>query len=494
MLALGVAASAQAQSHGPTGQSSPAVACNRDGSFVVVWQSWGQDGSDQGVLGQRFDRAGAKLGEEFLVNSHTVDRQAHPAVCSASSGAFVVAWDSYGQDGDGYGVFAQRFDSDGARAGAELQVNATTTFSQGFPAIACSAGGDFIVVWSSGGQDGEDYGIFARRFDSRGAPTSGEFQVNTYTSSSQIAPTVATGPSGGFVVVWSSYENQDGDAYGIFAQRFESDGSRLGSEFRVNTYTTNSQLAPSVAAGAEGNFVVVWSSGQDEDEGYGVFGQHYEASGAPAGREHHVNTFTAGDQGVSLGAGRVLGVAGGAAGEFVAVWQSSALTGPSPDGDGAGVFAQRLGGTPLRALGTEFQVNTFTSGDQAYPSACQTPGGGFVVAWESRSAGGNGIFARIYTPEGAPAGDELRVSSGTVEAPPACPGDCNRDDVVAVDELLLGVGIALGVELPEKCAALDRNSDGAGTIEELVAAAHATVSGCPVRRRAGDFPGDEGPG
>jgi hypothetical protein len=481
VLVLSVAASVAAQSHGPTGQSSPAVTCNGDGSFVAVWQGWGQDGNDQGVLGQRFDSAGAKLGEEFLVNSYTVDRQAHAAVCSAASGAFVVAWHSYGQDGDGYGVFAQRFDSSGEPSGAELQVNTTTAYSQGFPAIACDPAGDFVVVWSSGNQDGEDYGTFGRRFDSEGVPLSDEFQVNTYTSSSQITPAVAAGGSGSFVVVWASYEDQDGDGYGVFGQRFDSDGTATGSEFQVNTYTLNSQLAPSVAAGADGNFVVVWSSGQDGDEGYGVFAQRYETSGAAAGPEHHVNTFTAGDQGVSLGSGRVLAAAGGAGGEFVAVWQSSSHTGPAPDGDGIGVFAQRLAGSPLQPIGTEFQVNTFTTGDQAYPSLCQAPGGGFVVAWESRGGAGNGIFARIYNSEGVAAGGDHLVSSGTVQPPPPCPGDCDRDDAVTVDELLVGIGIALDEVSLLECAAIDRNEDGHAGIEELAAAVNAAVKGCPTR-------------
>ena len=41
----------------------------------------------------------------------------------------------------------------------------------------------------------------------------------------------------------------------------------LGSEFQVNTYTTNSQNNPSVAVDADGDFVVVWES----DESAGTF-------------------------------------------------------------------------------------------------------------------------------------------------------------------------------------------------------------------------------
>src|SRR6058998_937806 len=70
-------------------------------------------------------------------------------------------------------------------------------------------------------------------------------------------------------------------------------GNPLGPEFRVNTYTTNDQTQPSVAADASGNFVVVW----ERQYGYfnrQIFGQRYASSGAPLGAEFRVPTFTFG--------------------------------------------------------------------------------------------------------------------------------------------------------------------------------------------------------
>ena len=37
-----------------------------------------------------------------------------------------MAWESYGQDADGYGIFAQRYDAAGAPSGTEFQVNTYT--------------------------------------------------------------------------------------------------------------------------------------------------------------------------------------------------------------------------------------------------------------------------------------------------------------------------------------------------------------------------------
>ncbi|HVM97203.1 MAG TPA: putative Ig domain-containing protein [Candidatus Acidoferrales bacterium] len=63
----------------------------------------------------------------------------------------------------------------------------------------------------------------------------------------------------------------------------------------------------------------------------------------------------------------------------------------------------------------------------------------------------------------------------------ACVGDCNADGVVTVDELLLGVNIALGSAAATACAAVDANGDGEVTINELLAAVQSALNGCPPR-------------
>ena len=52
--------------------------------------------------------------------------------------------------------------------GGEFQVNTYTTGNQSYPAVAMDADGDFVVAWTEPGQDGSGYGVFARRFTARG--------------------------------------------------------------------------------------------------------------------------------------------------------------------------------------------------------------------------------------------------------------------------------------------------------------------------------------
>ncbi|MGH9465567.1 MAG: hypothetical protein ACRD0X_07955, partial [Thermoanaerobaculia bacterium] len=241
-------------------QSNPSIAMEGGGGFVVVWSSNEQDGSGGGVFGRLFDAAGEPLGGEFQVNTHTAGSQFRPAVARNGAGDFVVVWTSSPQDGSDQGVFGQRYDAAGNAVGREFQINTYTTGQQYDHAVAADAFGNFVVVWNSRDQDGSDGGIFGQRYDAAGNAVGEEFQVNTYTTYSQRDPAVAADPAGNFVVVWGSSQACCYFGYAaIFAQRYDSAGTPAGGEFQVNE-TGGGQYDPAVAADAAGNFVVVWSS------------------------------------------------------------------------------------------------------------------------------------------------------------------------------------------------------------------------------------------
>ncbi|HET8645277.1 MAG TPA: S-layer homology domain-containing protein, partial [Vicinamibacteria bacterium] len=198
-------------------QTEGRIAMTGDGRFVVVWTSYPQDGSLQGVFGRRFGPSGNPLGAEFQVNTITTGAQYAPAVDVARDGSFVVAW--LQSDGSDQGVFAQRFDAAGTRVGSELQVNTFTTNRQRTPAVSTNERGDFVVVWESFLQDGSVQGIFGQRFDRNGTRVGGEFQVNAYTTGLQWNAHVDADEVGNFTVAWGSLA-QDGDSFGVYAQRF----------------------------------------------------------------------------------------------------------------------------------------------------------------------------------------------------------------------------------------------------------------------------------
>jgi hypothetical protein len=345
-----------------------------------------------------------KVGPEFQVNTYTTAWQGEASIATDASGNFVVVWEGYGA-GDEHvsGIFGQRYDSNGMAQGGEFHVNSYTTGTQRSPSVASDASGNFVVVWKSYDQDGDRSGIFGQRYDSDGMAQGAEFRVNSYTTNSQNHPSAASDANGNFVVVWESY-GQDGSAYGVFGQRFDSAGAPLGGEFRVNSYTSSDQDRPSVSSAADGKFVVVWESGGPDGDWWGIVGQRYDSTGTTSGAEFQINSYTTGWQ-------RFPSVASDASGNFVVAWESL------QDGSGYGAFGQRYDSTGT-ALGGEFQINSYTTTDQRSPSVASDTSGNFVVVWESYRQDGSqhGVFAQSYDSAGVAQGNEFMVNSFTLSS------------------------------------------------------------------------------
>ena len=174
-------------------------------------------------------------GPEIPVNTTTADLQFEPAIAPDGSGGFAVAWTSAGQDGSGYNVYARPFDAAGAPLGGEIAVNTTTAYEQKRPAIAPDGSGGFTVAWASELQDGSGWGVYARRFGAGGAALSGEIPVNTTVANRQFEPAIAPDGSGGFTVAWTSN-------YDIYARRFDAAGVPLSGEIPINSTTADYQF------------------------------------------------------------------------------------------------------------------------------------------------------------------------------------------------------------------------------------------------------------
>jgi len=276
-------------------QDSPAIAMHKKGNFVITWQSYPQDGSGYGVFAQRFNSKGKAKGREFQINTYNEGDQQYPSIAMDEKGNFVITWRSWEQDGSDWGVFAQRFNSKGKAKGKEFQVNTYNESTLQYPSIAMDEKGNFVITWESWLQDGSDWGVFAQRFNKNGEAVGTEFQVNTYTKWYQWHPAIAMDKKGNFVITWSS-EGQDGSSYGVFAQRFNKNGVAVGAEFQVNTHTKISQDHPAVAMDNRGNFVIVWESKRQDGSGTGIFAQRFNRKGEAVGTEFQVNIYAKNNQ------------------------------------------------------------------------------------------------------------------------------------------------------------------------------------------------------
>ena len=282
--------------------------------------------------------------------------------------------------------------------GPEFQVNSYTTDAQRYPSVARDAHGNFVVVWSS------NEGVVGRRFTAGGAPRGADFLVQSYTAGYPSLPAVASGANGSFVVVWHS-NGPDGHGYGIFGQRFDASGAPAGGAFAVNTYTTGPQLDPVVSADASGNFVVVWHGPSQFGYVDAVVARRFDASGASLGGEFQVATYT------SFGSQYMPAVDSDADGNFVVVWMSRVtiiapavthISGQSFDADG-------------NRRGTEFIAEQFTNGNRGAPDVALDEAGNFLVVWTnsfiSFPFGSSFVKGRRFDSTGTPLGPEFGLSA-----------------------------------------------------------------------------------
>jgi hypothetical protein len=223
-------------------------------------------------------------GPQFQVNTYTTHLQEFPSVAMDSSGNFVVVWHSAGSAGSDsfdYSVQGQRYDASGAPIGGEFQVNTFTPKSQLRPSVASDSAGDFVVVWQSQRStdvDTDTFTVQGQRFGASGAPIGAQFAIGVDPTADQTFPSVASDPVGNFVVAWHTHTSPGYTTAEVRARAHDASGSALGAQFQVNTYTTSSQVLPSVATDSLGHFVVVWKSwgspGND-DSWYSIQDQRY---------------------------------------------------------------------------------------------------------------------------------------------------------------------------------------------------------------------------
>ncbi|MET3779369.1 hypothetical protein ABID20_004965, partial [Rhizobium alvei] len=337
---------------------------------------------------------------ETRVNSATAGNQTAAQVTTLSDGSYVVTWQSADQDGDGNGIYQQHYSAKGVKIGGEVQVNSYTVSEQLAPSITALSGGGWVVTWQSAGPDGSSYGIVQQRYDADGnADAAGEILVNTTATSAQRNPVVTALDDGGWVVAWESLHGGD---MNIYQQRFTSGGVASDGETLVNGWVSGNQVASTITALKDGGWVVAWEGSGGNGSEYGIYQQRYNSAGTAVGSETLVNSTTAGDQGTPS-------ITGLADGGWVVTWYD-----PNKDGDAFGIFQQRYNSSGA-TVGSETQVNTFVTGIQFEPSVTALKSGGWVVTWSSSDHDGGqyGVYQQLYNKNGAAVGDETRINTTT---------------------------------------------------------------------------------
>lgn len=377
--------------------------------------------------------------QDIQVNDPSTTNQWHAAVAMDSDGDFVVAWESfvYGpKETSGNNVQIKLFHADGAPAGRQIEVE-PLAISDRVPAVAMDGAGNFVVVWQNEAGPTENhtqtlsYGVLARRYRSDGSPIGEAFPVHDVDLSGSTYPAVAMNEGGDFVVVWQSNPGDENSPTRIQARLYDAQGRAQSDPLQVSSPGTDEGITPrfpAVAMDNAGDFVVVWERyGLTENPtGSVIQGQRFNQNGQAQGNELTINDRDSVQQ-------RLPAVAMNDSGFFV-VWHSLASAG---NDTGSFSIQGKYFDSNGASQGSQFQINTETTGDQIYPVVSADDAGDFVVAWQSIVNSGDnsgyGVRALRYDRSIRPQGNEFQVNQDTTgdQRDPAIASDQNGDFVIA---------------------------------------------------------------
>ena len=358
-------------------QLAPEVCALANGGSAIAYVS----ANGSALYLQRMGIDGFKVGDETFVA--TVNAGSTTAMASLADGGFLLTYVS------GNNVMLQKFDSSGDASGSSVLASGNSTFAKSSPQICVLSDGGYVLAWETNGQDGSGLGISYQRFNSDGS-VNGVEQFVASTANEQSGPALTALEGGNFVLTWSSAHlsssNRD-----VFMQIVANDGSLvydgLAANAKVNTTTSYHQWNPSINT-FHGGFVIAYDS-QASDGSYGVKIQKFDLNGAKIGTEMSLNSYTASSQNFTS-------IASLNNGGYAAVWQSS-----GQDGSSWGIYGQIYDAFG-NVVGSEFRINTTTSGAQNYPEVSGLTDGGFQVTWQSDGQDGsaNGIFSQRFDANG----------------------------------------------------------------------------------------------
>lgn len=237
---------------GPSG-GAPAIACDADGNFVVIWEE-GADGEERSDLYLRgfTSRGNGRYGPVKL-NGPGSQNPGNPDIAMNARGDYIVLWQD---EVDGaHRVYARAFDGEGEVLVEELLISSATAGRDAvYPEVDLSSNGHYAIVWQERDPDGEDSWIKQRRGKLYNRTISKEELVHPGFDGYQGRPEVAVNEGGDTVIVWEAVEKS---RFVVFGRAF---GPNAFDARLLEGDPMSDLRKPKIAINNKGFFMVVWDN------------------------------------------------------------------------------------------------------------------------------------------------------------------------------------------------------------------------------------------
>ena len=381
------------------------IAQRPQGDFVVVFQDYRNGYPD--IFAQCYNANGEAIGNNFQINQNG-DRTAQYelAVATNTNGTTVVAWKDFRRGT--YDIWAQLFTLDGSFIGGNFLVNDDSALLHHHPSVGIDGNDNFVITWMDTRGYGKD--VYAQRYSSDGTPLGSNFLVNDADTNSRlrIIPKIVLADSGDFIITWS--DNRTGN-YDVYFQKYSSDGSPIDSNITVNDDNSGTQQKyPSISQDEMGNSIVAWDDYRNGEKEY--YAQYFNYEGIPVGNNVliNINDYQNG--------GSQIEIELRADSTFIAAWWEE-------DSNGYDVYAQlfEIDGS---SIGDKSVVHDYNSFRQVMPAIASNSSGDYIICWNDDRYMDVEIFAQRFNNDGTPIGQNFEVNDDIGSS-------SEHDPVIAVD-------------------------------------------------------------
>ncbi len=328
-------------------------------NYFAMWQL---DDVSTSLYMQMLDIDGTFIGSEQQIASFAYTSHYAGSVSSDGTDYFLVYSDADASGSDANGtvgeIYGRVVSGDGSSIGSQFQVNTTTSNIQVYTQGA-SNGSSYLAVW--GDYSANVWQTKAQLYQTDGTPITvpGEIAVNPYGVGDN--PRVGAN-NDSYLVGYFTYNGQ----YNTQVRLIQEDGT-MSAQQQLNTTSGNNMITSITSDG--NRFLALFSY-----NGVDIYGRFVDSTGTPEGSQFKVDSYDVGSQYQATSAYN---------GEaYLASWISS-----GQDGDGTGVYGQLIAqdGT---FIGSEFRLNTYTSGDQSNVQIASA-GDDFFITWQSDTQDGS---------------------------------------------------------------------------------------------------------
>lgn len=265
-----------------TRYSSPAIATNSTGDWIIAWSSKGAIGdNDRDILFARSTNNGVDWTTPTALNSNASgdsgdDRD--PYVATDSSGKWVTVWSSEDTSSDTIGsdwdTLVSRSDDGGMTWSSPQTLDPTEgvyTSNDKHPRVATGGSGKWVAVWETVTNRNESY-VLVSQSDDGGASWTPPKPLNTNANKDShydMQPQIVTDGAGEWIVVWGSTATRDdevGTDGDIFLSRSDDDGASWTKSQTLNSNAGEDKgrdESPQLTTDGAGNWLAVWSSNED---------------------------------------------------------------------------------------------------------------------------------------------------------------------------------------------------------------------------------------